>query len=381
MGIINWKGISVLFYASTFVMFLLWSGGCYYLISLINSKFNAKAKFVLLLSSSLSIVCAFVFIIMPDNDWFSRGFHEWALHIVMWGAHPLIVGFGLSFFCTRLSRSHNPPVNVNRRRFLHASMVLFPLSVTTGIFGKSLFFPSKRLRINRIRFSYGALKETYCLLFVSDFHAGFFLSSHLLEAIKESVQETPPDCILIGGDFVNHHPDDLQQLDELLRVMTSTAPVVSVFGNHDHYAGIRLLNERLREYGIYLLRDSMFQLKDELVIVGTRDYIVEGGGSCDALAQMNSTQKALLLTHAPDFLIDLPSEEKDRVFLALAGHTHGGQVRLPFVGPLVSQTNTPFVPGLNYGADHPPIFLTNGVGYAGLPIRVNAPPEMTYIQI
>ncbi|MCA8932716.1 MAG: metallophosphoesterase, partial [Rhodospirillaceae bacterium] len=157
--------------------------------------------------------------------------------------------------------------------------------------------------------------------------------------------------------------------------------VHAVLGNHDWWSGPDAVRAGLRAAGIGLLENGAVKLEahgHRLWLAGLGDQWAFGSqrGVDDlpaTLAQLRDDDPAVLLVHEPDIFPRVPP----RVALTLAGHTHGGQVRIPFYGPLVvpSRYGERFAYGhIVEGGRH--LVVSGGLGMTGLPIRFGVPPEI-----
>ncbi|MFC6618621.1 metallophosphoesterase [Deinococcus radiophilus] len=207
-----------------------------------------------------------------------------------------------------------------------------------------------------------------------------------------------PDLILLGGDFVDVRAGETptELLNELSRLRAPLG-VYGVWGNHDYgsfgkyasrWRGAATPNwpqyrqeytELLDQIGIQLLRNDIAQPRDDLHLIGTDDRWHGDSPDLTALLAEAGGRATLLLTHNPDILPELPQH----IGLTLAGHTHGGQVRLPGVGAVVvpSDYHTRFDMGWKEGAHSSPAYVSRGLGVSGLPVRTLCAPEVTVLEL
>ncbi len=207
-----------------------------------------------------------------------------------------------------------------------------------------------------------------------------------LKTVVDRINATNPDLICLLGDFVtvdafggNVEPEELTA--ELSR-LRAPAGVVAVLGNHDHAKGMLRMHDALTRAGIRVLEDTAVSIvtpSGPLWIVGVSDL---WSGKHDVKRAFGSITSGdapiIVITHNPDMFPEVPKG----VLLTLAGHTHGGQVRLPFIGsPIVpSRYGQRYVMG-HIQEDGRDLFVTTGVGTSGIPVRFGVPPVISVLTI
>lgn len=226
---------------------------------------------------------------------------------------------------------------------------------------------------------------------LADIHLGNrAMQPEHLDAIVDEVNASHPDIVLIAGDFVVGHGEE----GALERAAGLTAPlkrlhaplgVVAVLGNHDHWTGPNAVNSALARAGITILENQAIQ-RGPFAIMGIGDRF---SGYDEVTATLAAGRAIagfpIVLTHSPDLVPDLPADQP----LVLAGHTHCGQVVLPWIGPLVMHAPTNhwrqlYNPRYRCGivSDGGRLtIVTAGVGSGTAPIRIGAMPDWWLITI
>ena len=211
---------------------------------------------------------------------------------------------------------------------------------------------------------------------LSDLHYGPFLHEGSVNAWIEATLTEQPDVILLTGDYADSRSQrDLSGLLEALSPLSAPLGVWAVWGNHDHirrshFANLTAGFDRL---GFEVLTNRSATVRDDLQLAGIDDWKLGRPDLEAALSGLTAERARVLLTHNPDALPEVPA---DAVELALAGHTHGGQVVIPFVGaPLTSsEYGQRFLSGW---VDAPvKAHVSRGLGVTALPFRVLCPPEL-----
>jgi predicted MPP superfamily phosphohydrolase len=228
------------------------------------------------------------------------------------------------------------------------------------------------------------------IAFLSDPHQGIFAGTERLERAVRLSNQQQPDLVLLGGDFLYRASRD--QLKALLHPLTALrAPlgVYAVLGNHDYGVPGRDLSNPLEEtlsaLGIRVLHNQSLPLPGGLTLVAVDD---ERAGRADlqqAITGLEGDGPLLLMAHNSDFLL---RSSPDAIFspgtassrLWLFGHTHGGQARLPLIGPLYRNGDSPWVRGLDrnpWGT----IITSAGLGETSVPLRFACPPEVVVVDL
>jgi len=226
---------------------------------------------------------------------------------------------------------------------------------------------------------------------LADIHLGNMgMTSARLAEVVEQVNAAHPDLVLLAGDFVTGH--DAQGAAEraagLSRPLTHLrAPlgVVAVLGNHDHWTAPGAVRAALSKAGIVVLENQAVR-RGPFAVVGIGDRF---SGHDDAFLSLAAARSIggvpLVLTHSPDVVPDLPAS----LPIVLAGHTHCGQVVLPWIGPLVMRApkdhwrqlyNPRYRCGIVRDGTRTTI-VTAGVGSGTSPIRLGAMPDWWLITL
>jgi predicted MPP superfamily phosphohydrolase len=215
------------------------------------------------------------------------------------------------------------------------------------------------------------------IAFASDFHAGRMTPTGTITAALEALMDANPDLILLGGDFVCSRAEELQLLVPSLRRLRAPAGVFAVMGNHDHGADVGTITAQLEANGIGVLRNRSVQLAtpfQNVLLVGLDDHL--GGRPCAAAARWDPHCVTVLLIHQPSGLLDIGERPFD---LALAGHTHGGQITLPGgLAPVVASgpLSRRYQAGRYPLAPDRVLCVSVGVGQSVLPLRLGPRTEV-----
>jgi predicted MPP superfamily phosphohydrolase len=218
--------------------------------------------------------------------------------------------------------------------------------------------------------------------FASDLHAGRMTPTGTISAAFDALLEAKPDLILLGGDFVCSQAEELEAILPALRRLRAPAGVFAVMGNHDHGADAGTITAQLEACGVGVLRNRATALADpfqNVLLVGLDDH--QGGRPCAAAARWDPACATLLLIHQPSGLLDAADRPFD---VALAGHTHGGQITLPGgLAPVAASgaLSRRYRAGRYQLAPHQVLCVSMGVGNSLLPLRLGTSTEVLILDL
>jgi predicted MPP superfamily phosphohydrolase len=269
-----------------------------------------------------------------------------------------------------------------------------------GVFGIGLVFGygytigQRRLRIARVALALPRIPRAWDglrIVQLSDLHVGPNLERAQLERFVEAANHLDPDLVCITGDIADNPSADLDAFFPILARLRAAHGVFAILGNHDHYSGADRVEAALRRWTPFtVLRDAVASIDvraHRLHVIGLddrgRDWArgLHHVPQLDRLrAELHGSEPMLLLCHRPDVFthaaaIGIP--------LTLAGHTHGGQLAVPWFGgryPNLARFMTAFDRGLferqgNY------LYVNCGLGVTGQRIRLCTPREITVIEL
>ena len=222
--------------------------------------------------------------------------------------------------------------------------------------------------------------DNFKLVQISDLHLTKFMPEERFDRIIKSVNRQQPDAIAITGDIITKRNSfDPKQLQSKLSQLRAKTATLSVLGNHDHWQRkIDLLKQVLADSQITNLDNQVYLIQrgsDKLAFAGLDDPYWGSPDLPKIMAQLPDESTAILLVHEPDYINQ--SAKTHRFALQLSGHSHGGQIKIPFVEPLVlPQGAKKYYAGLSRVEDT--ISYTNrGLGMTGIPYRFGSRPEIT----
>jgi predicted MPP superfamily phosphohydrolase len=220
---------------------------------------------------------------------------------------------------------------------------------------------------------------------LSDLHVG---SPHNgidnLAKVVDATNKTHPDLILLAGDFVIHEVIggtliEAEPIAHELKKLLAKLGVYAVLGNHDWWYGGPRMKKAFQHEGIPLLENTAIKIRKGncgFWLAGIGDYWMGQHDISKSLKNIADEAPVLAFTHNPDIFYELPN----KIAITFAGHTHGGQVNLPFLGRLIvpSRYGEKFAIG-HISEEGRNLFVTTGIGTSMLPVRFRVLPEIATV--
>ena len=261
-------------------------------------------------------------------------------------------------------------------------------TLTIGLLASELFFFSLRrfdvlvqeITLEKTHDDLRGLK----IVFISDLHYGFSMNQKLFDTVINWINKLDADIILFGGDLFDHPsmllPDQPMQamVSSGLSRMNANIAKIAVLGNHDHESKLTstMTTRVLQDGGFNVLINQMLRLEKgggAIQIVGI-DSSIRGNPNIEkSLALVNDDELVVVLTHTPDTVLKLPTHKVD---WQLSGHSHGGQIALPWIGPIVTPPGSRQFTHGTHDVNNVRLDITNGLGTTGIKARFFANPSI-----
>ncbi len=382
MGLINWTGLSPLFISLLLLFFITWLIGLFVILRRLRTRISQGL-------AAIFLILGPILVLLPIEGIGHTGVSKWQVVVLfayLWFINPTLCLLGIYEAIRHIKdlvfkKSDNPvvPFDPLRREFLKGATISSVGFINLGVFIRPLVMPEDMPQVRHYTIPLSRPIMPLKLAFISDLHAGFFLSQRLTENSQLIISKQKPDYILIGGDIVDHNSTDLWEIGAFIEGLRKVCPVIAVLGNHDILSGAMAVEAFMTQRGVTVLRDSSVPLSENLTLYGLRDEMHERINPTFSVAEDHAL---IILTHNPRGLYHLDRDQLSKAQFVLAGHTHGGQIRLPWLGALVNPGGSQFKAGINrIGKDIPPVLVTAGIGYTGLPLRINCDPEVAFINL
>ncbi|GIF69854.1 membrane protein [Asanoa ishikariensis] len=277
------------------------------------------------------------------------------------------------------------PPGIERRLLLARGAAIFAGLTATGITAYGARTALSAPRLDRVQITLAKLPRSmdgFRIATVSDIHLGPLAGRAHTERVVAAINRTQADLVAVVGDLVDGSVAELGAAAAPLRDIQSKHGAFFVTGNHEYYSGAEEWLAEVERLGIRTLRNQRQLITARggaIDLAGVNDIAGEGtstGGPdiAGALRDRDPGIPVVLLAHQP---IQVHDAADNKVDLQLSGHTHGGQM-VPF--NFLVRLEQPVVNGYARFGDTQ-LYVTNGAGFWGPPVRVGAPPQVTLVEL
>lgn len=263
-------------------------------------------------------------------------------------------------------------------------VIIFVSLSICGIAYARLIEP-QRLAVTNISDTSSSMKESITIAIFADTHFGFDYNLEDFQKVIDQVNSNPPDILIFAGDLIdnlNEYTGSTWEISNKLSEMTANIGKYAVFGNHDYGGGAEWEYESIMNAGGFTV------LKNEIVtfqkynfrLIGIDDLLI-GYGDASVANKADANMYNLVICHEPDVIDAILESNTDYM---VAGHTHGGQINIPFyTNRYMPSYGEKYVKG-EYQIDNKNntiLYVNRGLGTTKIPARFGAVPELTYLTI
>ena len=291
-------------------------------------------------------------------------------------------------------------MSLNRRAFLKKAL-WSGAALTAGTAAYATWVEPAWVQVNRVRVAVRGLPRAFdglTIAHLSDLHRSYAVSSAYLNRCIDLANALEPDLMVFTGDYLTYildlravlepavisdrrkAPDYVRDVAACIGRARARHGVFACLGNHDRWFSAGTVADALRGAGATVLRDAHTVVNvhgEPLPIVGIDDPWGGWANTTRAFAGVEAPF-VLALKHRPDFF---EHWVRRGAHLILAGHTHGGQIRLPWVKPFIrSRYGRKYPHGL-FHRDDVHLYVTRGVGVTPPSVRFNCPPEIALLRL
>lgn len=277
---------------------------------------------------------------------------------------------------------------ISRRNFLKvAGVACIGVPLYAGEISRhEISVEQHTIRLNRLPDSFHGFRIAQ----VSDFHYAEYTEPYFLRGVVDHLNRLNPDAVFFNGDYVTDgsifsHAKTKEFAYRCVEILSGVkCPLrYAVLGNHDSTFAEPAVLDALAIHGFTVLNNRFTPLERDggrLWIAGSGDAYYKKMDLDKAVPPLSHSNNdpVLLMVHEPDVL---PLVARRNVDLMLSGHTHGGQVRFPFVPPIhLPPLGRKYVEGL-FHLGPTQLYVSRGIGTVGVPFRLNCPPEIAILRL
>ncbi|GGE67430.1 metallophosphoesterase [Priestia taiwanensis] len=279
---------------------------------------------------------------------------------------------------------------VSRRIFLKRSIQFSLFSLASSLFGYAYARKIEPILLDIVEHD---ILSTYLpptfngvkILQFSDTHLSDYYTLHQLDKLVETINEQKPDIVIFSGDLIDNF-QTYKEADDVAPILKKIhAPLgkFSIYGNHDHGGyGTQKYRQIMEDADFRLLVDETVRIShssgSSINVAGLDDFMLGKPKIEQTLESMNKQDFNLLLIHEPDIADRVKGYPID---LQLSGHSHGGQVQVPFYGPVITPPlGQKYVEGfytIPHSSTRMKLYVNRGIGTVHVPCRFLCMPELT----
>ncbi|MCG1020442.1 metallophosphoesterase [Sutcliffiella horikoshii] len=280
---------------------------------------------------------------------------------------------------------------VTRRGFFKKIFTLaFTALLTSGVgYYYARYIEPKQMKKLKHTITHSSIPESFSGIKIaqfSDTHIGHHFDKADLEKVIRKINEEEPDIVVFTGDLMDNplEYDRSYNLIEILRKVKAPLGKFAIFGNHDHGGyGTETYEEIMEKSEFTVLKNENIQVElidgSKIYIAGVDDLMLGRPDFRETLRNIPDDAYTILLAHEGDAADSI--SEQFHVNLQLSGHSHGGQVQIPFLGPLITPPlGSKFYEGF-YQLDDLTLYVNKGLGTTRQPYRFLAPPEISFFTL
>ena len=259
-------------------------------------------------------------------------------------------------------------------------IIIAILVVVFGLVAYSVLTQLRGLTYPRIEVPVPGLPpafDGFTIVQISDTHVGIWTKPRHIRQIVAQVNAMNPDLLVLTGDYVNRFERNCTPSGESLWGVRAKHGVYAVLGNHDYWVNADAMTKALKRSGVEALFDEQRKVtvgKESITLVGLDDEW-EGNPDYDkAFKGISADDVCITIAHNPDAVLHL---EGKPVALLFSGHTHGGIINLPLIGPIATTTklDRKYSSGM-HEINGIKTYISRGIGLVSIPFRFHCPPEV-----
>lgn len=262
--------------------------------------------------------------------------------------------------------------------------ILLLILLSCGIAFYSFYIEPFRLTIDTLSLE-SSLSQEVRIVQVSDIQISRHYTTEDFEKVVQAVNHQQPDILLFTGDLYENYASyrDDKELISLLSQMDAKYGKFAIWGNRDYGGGaVRKYESILAQSGFTLLTNASVSIPvsdtDTVFLAGLDDALLGQPDIAPILEQLPKEENTytILMTHEPDTAEQYAQMGFD---LIVSGHSHGGQVKIPFFPTMTTHLGKRYIDGLYPLNDQTQLYVNSGIGTSRIPVRFRVPPEITLL--
>lgn len=226
-----------------------------------------------------------------------------------------------------------------------------------------------------------SIKTPIEIVHLSDIHIAPWSLPSTFKPAAELINKLKPDYVVITGDFITHYKELVPGCAKVFSKLKPNHSVMAVLGNHDYWIDAGYISKSLEEAGVELLTNKCSISSDgkPITFIGVDDPYTGHDNLKNSIKGIPDSHLSILLSHSPDIIEHASPLGID---IVLAGHTHGGQVRFPFIGAVYipSKFGTKYDKGW-FQVDKTSMYVNKGWGSIYPPVRLLCRREITVLKL
>jgi uncharacterized protein len=260
---------------------------------------------------------------------------------------------------------------------LLAILLMIVMAMLYGIYIEPNWFEVKEVSLQLPHLS--PAFNGYRIVQITDLHVDRYFKLANLQVIAHKINDQHPDLVVLTGDYVSkgNVEEAVGEIADNFRQILAPDGILAVLGNHDYWTDAAAVTRNITKYQIKLLKNQTFMIhrgQTELAIAGLDDAWVGQPDLAAILKELGQRSGAILLAHEPDIADETAATHQ--FDLQLSGHSHGGQIRLPYTDWVLPFLGKKYPLG-QYQVQDMIQYTNRGIGMGGIPMRFNCRPEIT----
>jgi len=275
------------------------------------------------------------------------------------------------------------------KKFLKIFLTILLIFIIFFLYGR--FIETSGLEVKEIKIESSNLPTSFHglkIVHFSDLHYGRIISKKQITNIVNKINELKPDIIVFTGDLFDRDSkiteENLNFLKTSLANLDASIGKYAIYGNHDYEVGLENLVQVYNDSNFIILNNTndLIYNESDFIFIGGVDDILKGTPDINKVLDNDNISKTykIILVHEPDLTTDILASDNS-INLILAGHSHNGQVKLPFYGAIYTPEGSKKYYDEHYLIDETHLYISSGIGVSGINIRLFNKPSINFYRL